>query len=136
MLGAFFMIVAMTLLPIGDAAGKHLSGVAPYAPSTMAWIRFVAVTVVLSPLALFWIRNTRFDRFFFVSQGLRGVLISATITLILTAVTRIPMADAFGAFFIGPAGNSNREPTMNCAYKAMIGGTDPADQRVAVRKQP
>lgn len=103
MLGASLMIVAMFLIPVSDAAGKYVAGVAPYGPATMAWLRFAVGAIIMAPVALFWVRETRFDRFFVISQILRGLLACGTITFILVAVTRIPMADAFGAFFIGPA---------------------------------
>ena len=103
MLGLLFMIAGMALIPVADAAGKYLTGIAPYAPATQAWIRFAVGAVLLFPMAAFWWRETRFDRFFFVSQFVRGALLTGTISFILAAVARIPMADAFGAFFIGPA---------------------------------
>ncbi|MGK0284484.1 MAG: drug/metabolite transporter (DMT)-like permease, partial [Patiriisocius sp.] len=39
----------------------------------------------------------------YYKQAVRGAFIAGTITLIITAVSKSPIADVFGAFFIGPA---------------------------------
>ena len=128
MLGALLMIAAMATIPVSDAASKYVSGFAPHSAVTLAWIRFAVGGAVMTPIALFWARNTVFDRFFFLSQAVRGVLIIGTITLIIAAVTRIPMADAYGAFFIGPAVSTLaarfvlREPVTGSEWGALALG--------------
>ncbi len=93
------MLLSMTLIVGGDTAAKVLSqdGISPI---FVAWTRFALASVVLLP-------------FMGLSRGdapalrdgrvwLRAVLIMAGICCILTALRTEPIANTFGAFFIGP----------------------------------
>ena len=93
------VVTAMTLIVIGDAAGKAL-GQLGFAPVFIAWTRFALAAVVITPfaglqrgdakLALDW------------RLALRALLIVLGIICILTALKTETMANVFGGFFIGP----------------------------------
>jgi drug/metabolite transporter (DMT)-like permease len=94
------MLAAMSLIPLGDTAGKLLTTQFAVAPAFVAWSRFaigaglVMVILRIAP-SLQLLRDWRI--------WLRGGLIAAAIASILTALRTEPIANAFGAFFIGPA---------------------------------
>lgn len=93
------MLLSMTLIVGSDAAAKILSqsGVSPI---FTAWTRFALAAVVLAPfcgLSRADVPALRDPRVW-----LRAVLIMAGICLILTALRTEPIANAFGAFFVGP----------------------------------
>lgn len=94
------MVLAMSLIPLGDTAGKLMTqiGVAPF---FIAWARFALGGLMLLPVrrAKVWedlklLGNWR--------VWLRGLLIVAGISSILTALRTEPIALVFGAFFVGP----------------------------------
>ncbi|WP_420860470.1 DMT family transporter [Algirhabdus cladophorae] len=92
------MLVAMTLIPSGDAAAKLLTGTHQVTPIWAAWIRFVIGTAVVLPL-------TPISAWRFLADWrviLRASLITGGICCILMGLAREPMANVFGAFFIGP----------------------------------
>ncbi|MGJ8546458.1 MAG: DMT family transporter [Sulfitobacter sp.] len=94
----FIMLIAMSLIPAGDTAGKLLTGQWGAAPVFVAWSRFAIGTVLVLPFvprrtwALF--RDWRI--------WLRAAILAAGITCIQTALQTAPVADVFAAFFIGP----------------------------------
>ncbi len=90
---------AVTLVVIGDTAGKLLTerGVAPV---LIAWSRFLLAAAILLPVSGLTFSELRHLKDWRVL--VRGFLIAATIVCILTALKTIEIADAFGAFFIGP----------------------------------
>lgn len=94
-------IVALATLciVIGDTAGKALTG-AGIAPFFVAWTRFALAAAVILPL----IGLTREERRVLLRPAivLRGLLIAGGIASILTALRTEPIANVFGAFFIGP----------------------------------
>lgn len=91
------MLVGMALIPLGDTFGKTLTeqGVAPF---FVAFTRFAIAAVLLIPFlprgALAALRDWRL--------WLRAALIAGAISSILTALSTEPIANVFGAFFIGP----------------------------------
>ena len=93
------MLASMTLIVGGDVAAKVLSqnGV-----STIftAWTRFALAALVLLPFS----GLTRSDAPALCDPRvwLRALLIMAGICLILTALRTEPVANTFGAFFVGP----------------------------------
>lgn len=93
------MFVSMTLIVGGDTAAKVLSqdGISPI---FVAWTRFALASVVLLPFC----GLTRGDAPALRDPRvwLRALLIMAGICCILTALRTEPIANAFGAFFIGP----------------------------------
>lgn len=92
------MLLAMTLIPAGDAAGKLL-GEAGVAPAFTAWSRFALGAALLAPFVL---HLTPARLFLDWRIWLRGLLIAGGIVSILTALRTEPIANVFGAFFVGP----------------------------------
>lgn len=92
------MLLAMALIPSGDAAGKLL-GEAGVAPVFTAWSRFALGAVLLLPFVL---HLTPLRLFLDWRVWLRGLLIAGGIVSILTALRTEPIANVFGAFFVGP----------------------------------
>lgn len=92
------MLVAMSLIPLGDTAGKLLaqSGVSPV---FVAWSRFVIGAVLVAPFAAHTLRTDLLTDW---RIWLRGGLVVCTIVSILTALKTEPIANVFGAFFVGP----------------------------------
>ena len=93
------VFAAVTFVVIGDTAGKLLTarGVEPF---FIAWTRFALAAVVLLPfsgLTLPELSNLRDWRLL-----LRGAFIAGGICCILTALRTEPIANVFGAFFVGP----------------------------------
>lgn len=93
------MFVAMSLIPVGDTAGKLLTGGHGASPFFVAFSRFaVGAVLVLAILGgrVHWpvFRDWR--------VWLRGGLIAAGISCILTALRSEEIATVFGAFFVGP----------------------------------
>lgn len=93
------MLVAMTLIPTGDAAGKVLTASLGVAPGFVAFSRFVVGAAMFAALLggrVDW-RLYRDWRIW-----LRAALIAAGIASILTALRTEQFATVIGAFFIGP----------------------------------
>ena len=96
------MVVGMILIPVGDSIAKWLLNTTPYSPQLIAWVRFFIGGLVVLPFAL---QGSRFDWLepvFLKKQLLRAILIVLTVVTIIKAVGMSPIADVFGAFFIGP----------------------------------
>lgn len=93
------VLTAMTLVVVGDTAGKLLTarGVSPV---FVAWSRFALAVLVLLPI----VRPNGFMIRAFTNWRilLRGLLITGGICSILTALRTEPIANVFGGFFIGP----------------------------------
>lgn len=96
------MATAMLLLPAGDAVGKYILGSSTYSPEFVSWSRFVFGITILLPIALVrgWFRGL--EPGFYFKQAIRAALVLGAITLILNGLKTIALADAYGAFFIGP----------------------------------
>ena len=92
------MLLAMTLIPAGDTAGKLL-GEAGVAPVFTAWSRFALGAIMVLPFVLH-LSPLRLLRDWRV--WLRGLLLAGGILSILTALRTEPIANVFGAFFVGP----------------------------------
>jgi len=93
------MVLAMTLIVIGDAAGKGLAG-AGFNPFFIAWSRFALGAVLLFPFC--GLSRTDLPNLLDRRVLLRACLIAAAICSILTALKTEPIANVFGGFFIGP----------------------------------
>ncbi len=94
------MFVAMSLIPIGDTAGKLLVTKYGFAPFFLAWSRFALGALMILP----FLPKGQFDLRLFLDWRiwLRGLLIVAGISSILTALQTEPLPTVFGAFFVGP----------------------------------
>jgi len=93
------VVLAMTLIVGGDAAGTLLTG-AGFSPSFVAWTRFALAAVLLAPFC--GLSRADLGRLFDWRLALRAALIVGGITCILTGLRTEPLASVFGAFFIGP----------------------------------
>ena len=92
------MLLAMSLIPAGDTAGKLL-GEAGVAPAFTAWSRFALGAVMILPFVMHLTRPAIFADW---RVWLRGLLLAGGIVSILTALGTEPIANVFGAFFLGP----------------------------------
>jgi len=97
---ALLMIVAMSLIPLGDAAGKLLISTHGASPIFVAWSRFALGTLLLVP----FLRRRHWDARAFVDRRtvFRALLLVGGIVSILTALRTEPLPNVFGAFFVGP----------------------------------
>lgn len=94
----FIMLVAMSFIPAGDAASKILTTELGAAPVYVVWTRFFIGMLILLPFT--WRAGLAVWRDWRV--WFRAVLICAGISSITLALQKAPLADVFGAFFIGP----------------------------------
>lgn len=93
------MFLAVTLVVAGDTAGKALGGLGVH-PFLIAWARFLLALLLLAPVLGPLGANLR--QAMHPGLALRGAVIAAGIASILTALRTEPIADVYGAFFIGP----------------------------------
>ena len=95
----FMMLLGMTLIVTGDTAGKLLLA-AGFTPFFVAATRFFLGALMLAP----FMGLTRADipNFFNWRVILRACCVTGAISCILTALSTEPIANVFGAFFIGP----------------------------------
>ena len=93
------MLIAMSLIPSGDTAGKLLTSDHGVSPFFVAWSRFAIGAVLILPFATLQMRRLWRD----TRIWLRAMLFAAGITSIQIALTTEPIATVFAAFFIGPA---------------------------------
>lgn len=98
------MILGMLTFPIGDTAAKYLS--TDYSGITLATIRFLVGAVVLVPFALFQSNGveirSKLDKVLLIEQLVRSLLIIGATVLFIEGIARLPLADAIGAYLIGP----------------------------------
>ncbi|MBT8411984.1 MAG: DMT family transporter [Octadecabacter sp.] len=96
---AGMVFTAVTLVVVGDTAGKLLTG-AGVAPIVIAWSRFAVAALVLLPFC--GLRLAELPNLLEWRVLLRAAFIAAGICSILTALRTEPIANVFGAFFVGP----------------------------------
>jgi drug/metabolite transporter (DMT)-like permease len=96
---ALTIFIAVTFIVIGDTAGKLLTsgGVDPF---VVAWSRFTIAALVLLPFSGLALKELHHLRDWRVLA--RAMLICGGIVCILTALKTEPIANVFGAFFVGP----------------------------------
>lgn len=96
---AILVFVAVTFVVIGDTAGKLLTsgGVDPF---LVAWSRFGLAALLLLPFSGLSVRELSNLADWRVL--LRAGFITSAICCILTALKTEPIANVFGAFFVGP----------------------------------
>ena len=100
MLGSVaLMFAAMSLIPLGDTAGKLLTGGHGISPFFVAFSRFA---VGAAMMALILGGRVRIALYRDWRVWLRAALIAAGICCILTALRTEDIATVFGAFFVGP----------------------------------
>lgn len=93
------VFAAVTFVTLGDTAGKLLTagGVEPF---VVAWSRFAIAAAFFLPFS-----GLRFEELLCLRDWrilLRAAFIAGGICAILTALKTEPIANVFGAFFIGP----------------------------------
>ncbi len=92
------ILVAMSLIPAGDSAGKILTSQLAVSPVFVAWSRFAIGTLFLIPFVPPQTR-TLFGNW---RIWVRAAMICGGITCIQTALQTEDVANVFAAFFIGP----------------------------------
>ncbi|MEM8658268.1 MAG: DMT family transporter [Pseudomonadota bacterium] len=94
------MAVAMSLIPLGDTAGKLLAENHGFSSAFIGWARFCVGALAAVPfLVLNWrslgcLRDWRIY--------LRGVFLTLGVLCIVTALQTEDIGTVFGAFFVGP----------------------------------
>lgn len=96
---AGLVFIAVSCVVIGDTAGKLLTA-GGTDPIFVAWSRFTLAAMFLLPFSGVRFRDLAGLRDWRVL--LRGAVIAAGICCILTALRSEPIANVYGAFFIGP----------------------------------
>lgn len=94
----FIMLIAMSLIPAGDTAGKLLTGSYEVAPVFVAWSRFVIGVL----LVVGFVSRSALILFTKPSIWIRAALLTIGIFSIQTGLRTAPLADVFAAFFVGP----------------------------------
>lgn len=100
-LGIMFMVGGMLTFPMGDTAAKLLSE--KYSATGLKLIRFLVGAATLIPITMI-LPNTGFslERQLLVEQTVRALLIVAATILFMLAISELPLADAIGAYLVGP----------------------------------
>ena len=97
--GLICMILAMLLLPLGDAFAKLLTGVLDPIAVTM-W-RLIAQSTFLLPVTFLLRKHLRGSMFSPVVL-LSGIVLSASLTSLIYAFSVMPIATAIAIFFVEP----------------------------------
>ncbi|MEM7566271.1 MAG: DMT family transporter [Pseudomonadota bacterium] len=93
------VFAAVTCVVLSDTAGKLLAA-GGTAPVFIAWVRFALPVFVLLPFS--GLTRAELPRYLDRFVILRALCIAAAVACILTALRTEPIANVFGAFFIGP----------------------------------
>lgn len=97
---AVIMITGMLFIPLGDTAGKLLATGHDVSPIFIAWSRFAFGAVIV--LIAFAGRGFQWSIFGDWRVWIRAALVASAIPCIMTALKTEPIANVFGAFFVGP----------------------------------
>ncbi len=100
--GVGLMAMGMVLIPLGDATAKHLGTITPYSAVFLSWSRFAVGAVLLIPVAWYCGALTGLSKRFYIQQAVRGALLATAISMIIKGVQNAPLADSYGAYFVGP----------------------------------
>lgn len=96
---AGIVFIATSFVVLGDTAGKLLTA-SGASPVFVAWSRFAIGAALLLPLS--GIKRAELPLLLNRDILLRALLVTGGISAILTALRTEPIANVFGAFFIGP----------------------------------
>ncbi|MBX3497907.1 MAG: DMT family transporter [Alphaproteobacteria bacterium] len=99
-IGIALMASASLAIPVVDGIAKLLG--ATHSPVFVAWARYVASSLIVVSLTAGFYRVTHDLRQDLPANLLRTVLIVGAMTCFFFAITRIPLATAFGGYFLGP----------------------------------
>ena len=93
------ILLGMSLIPLGDTAGKLMlqQGVSPI---FVTWSRALIGALFILPFS--GLKLSEFSLFFDWRIILRSLLFVGAVTSIMVSIKTEPLADVFGAFFIGP----------------------------------
>lgn len=93
------VLSAVMFIVIGDTIGKTLTtnGIEPF---VVAWTRFLIAAIIILPFCGLRIRELKLLKDFKII--FRAILIAGAIFSITIALKKEPIANVFGAFFIGP----------------------------------
>jgi drug/metabolite transporter (DMT)-like permease len=100
--GIAIMALAMVLLPAGDAVAKHLTAITAYGAGFLGWSRFAVGLALVAPAAAAGGQMRGLGPMFLLRQAIRGALVAGAIVFVINAVETAPLADIYGAFFVGP----------------------------------
>ena len=92
------MLVAMSLIPLGDTAGKLMTDQSALSPFFAAWSRFAVGALILA----FFVRRAAYKLLLDWRIIARASILVCGITSILTALSTVPIATVYAVFFIGP----------------------------------
>lgn len=96
------MVIGMCSLPLGDVFAKFATEQSSYDGPVLAFLRFSMGLILVLPICLITGGFSNLKVSFWKAQILRGALIALTVSCIITAVSLIPLAETFAAFFVGP----------------------------------
>ncbi|MCI4663186.1 MAG: DMT family transporter [Neomegalonema sp.] len=96
---AALVFVAVTAVVVGDTAGKLMTA-GGVDPAFVAWTRFLLAALILAPFS--GVRLHELPHLLRWRVALRAGFICCGIFCILTALKTEPIANVFGAFFVGP----------------------------------
>ena len=99
-LGVALLLAAMTVVPFVDAVAKRLSD--GQSPFFVSFSRYFAAGCVAVAIAILLRRPIAVPKGDWAGQIARTALLMGAMTLLITALSQVPMADALGAFFISP----------------------------------
>ncbi len=99
-LGVALLLVAMTVVPFVDAVAKNLSD--GQSPFFVSFSRYFAAGCVALAIAALLRRPIAVPKGDWLGQIGRTALLMGAMTLLITALSQVSMADALGAFFISP----------------------------------
>ena len=100
MIGIALMIAASLLVPIVDGIAKYLT--ADHSPFFISWARYTAASVIVLPVAVMRSGGALLPRQGLPAHALRTIFIVSAMTCFFFAIREIPLATAFGGYFIGP----------------------------------
>ena len=92
------ILVAMSLIPLGDTAGKLMTDQSAFSPFFAAWSRFAVGALILA----FFVRRAAYKLLLDWRIIARASILVCGITSILTALSTVPIATVYAVFFIGP----------------------------------
>ncbi|WP_054340741.1 DMT family transporter [Neptunomonas antarctica] len=93
------ILLGMSLIPVGDSAGKLLTEVG-VSPVFIAWSRLLVGFLFILPFS--GLVRSELKLLYDWRLLIRAVLFSSAIFCMLSALKTEPIANAFGIFFIGP----------------------------------
>lgn len=92
------MLVAMSLIPLGDTAGKLMTDQSALSAFFAAWSKFAVGALILA----FFVRRAAYTLMLDWRIIARASILVCGITSILTALSTVPIATVSAVFFIGP----------------------------------